>query len=66
MLTFQDGRGLQDLLLDPGVLPADGCQELQDQLGALGLPSSRFTAATHRKQFLFPPQTIDDLSSDKV
>lgn len=45
-LTFQDRRGLKDLLLDPGVLPADGCQELQDELGALGLPGSRLAAAS--------------------
>lgn len=44
--TFQDGRGLQDLLLDPGVLTADGGEELQDQLRALRLPSTRLTAET--------------------
>lgn len=38
--TFQDGGGLQDLLLDPGVLSADGRKELQDQLCALRLASS--------------------------
>lgn len=43
--TFQDGGGFQHLLLDPRVLPADGRQELQDQLGALGLPCPRLPAA---------------------
>lgn len=46
MLTFEDRRGFQDLLLYPGVLPADGSEELQNQLCALSLPSSRLTAAS--------------------
>lgn len=48
-LTFQNGCGLQDLLLYPGVLAADGCQELQDQLGALRLSSSRLAAGTRNR-----------------
>ena len=36
--TLQYGVGVQDLLLYPGVFPTDGCQVLQDQLGALSLP----------------------------
>ena len=38
--TFQNGISLEDLLLDPGVLPADGGQVLQDQLGGLRLPGA--------------------------
>ena len=36
--TLQYGVGVQDLLLNPGVFPTDGCQVLEDQLGALSLP----------------------------
>lgn len=43
--TFQDGGGFQHLLLNPGVLPAYGRQELQDQLGALGLSCPRLPTA---------------------
>lgn len=46
-LTFEDWRGLQHLLLDPGVLAAYSCQELQDQLCALRLSSSRLPTVTH-------------------
>lgn len=42
-LTLKDGVGFQHLLFDPGVLPTDGSQKLQDQLGALRLPCSRLT-----------------------
>lgn len=42
--TLQDGVGLQDLLLDPGVLTADGRQKLKDQFGALSLSRSRLAA----------------------
>ena len=38
--TFQNGISLEDLLLDPRVLPADGGQVLQDQLGGLRLPGA--------------------------
>lgn len=44
-LTFQNGICLQDLLLNPGVLPTDRCQELQNQFCAFCLPRSRFTTA---------------------
>lgn len=44
-LTFQDGVGLQDLLLDPRVLAADCGQELKDELRGLSLPSARLTTA---------------------
>ena len=47
--TFHDGVSLEDLLLDPRVLTADGRQELQDQFGALRLSSTRLTAATSNK-----------------
>ena len=43
--TFEDGVGLEDLLLDPRVLPADGRQELQDQLRALRLAGTRLATA---------------------
>lgn len=41
--TLQDGVGLQNLLLYPGVLTTDGCQELKDQFGAFSLSCSRLT-----------------------
>lgn len=41
MLTFQDGIGLEDLLLDPRVLARDGGQVLEDELGRLGLAGPR-------------------------
>lgn len=44
-LTFQNGICLQDLLLNPGVLTADRCQELQNQFCALCLPCSGLTTA---------------------
>lgn len=47
--TLQDGVGLQDLLLDPGVLTTDGRQKLKDQFGALGLSRSRLPAG-HQTQ----------------
>lgn len=47
-LTFQDRRGLQDLLLNPGVLTTDGCEELQNQFCALSLPSSGLTTVSQR------------------
>ena len=43
--TFEDGVGLEDLLLDPRVLPADGRQELQDQLRALRLAGAGLATA---------------------
>ena len=43
--TFEDGVGFEDLLLDPRVLPADGRQELQDQLRALRLAGTRLATA---------------------
>lgn len=49
--TFQDRVGLQNLLLYPGVLTTDGCQELKDQFGAFSLSCSRLTTEhkhTHR------------------
>lgn len=48
--TFKDGVCLEHLLFNPGVLTTDGCQELQDQFGALSLSCSRFTASIE------PPQ----------
>ena len=42
--TFQDRVGLQYLLLNPGVLATDCCQELQYELGGLCLPSSTLSA----------------------
>lgn len=47
--TLQDGVGLQDLLLNPGVLTTDGGQKLKDQFGALSLSRSRLTAG-HQTQ----------------
>lgn len=44
-LTFQNGVGLQDLLLDPRVLSADCGQELKDELRGLGLPGPRLATA---------------------
>lgn len=41
--TFHDRIGLQNLLFNPRMLAADGCKELQDQLGALRLSSSGFS-----------------------
>ena len=38
--TFHDGVRLQNLLLNPGMLPTDGRQELQDKLRGLCLPCS--------------------------
>jgi hypothetical protein len=35
------GTGLENLLLDPRVLPRSGGQELQQQLGGLGLACTR-------------------------
>lgn len=46
--TLQDGVGLQDLLLNPGVLTTDGRQKLKDQFGALSLSSSRL-ATEHQR-----------------
>ena len=47
--TFHDGVRLQDLLLYPRVLAADGGEELQDQLRALRLPSSRLATDTQHR-----------------
>ena len=41
--TLQYRIGVQDLLLYPGVFPTDGCQVLEDQLGALCLPRPRLS-----------------------
>jgi hypothetical protein len=37
----QRGTGLEDLLLDPRVLPRGGGQKLEQQLGGLGLACAR-------------------------
>ena len=42
--SLKDRVCFEDLLLDPGVLPADGGQVLEDQLGALRLPGPRLPA----------------------
>lgn len=51
--TFKDGVCLKDLLFNPRVLTTDGCQELQDQFGALSLSCSRFTTGIE------PPQNTN-------
>lgn len=48
LLTFQDGVGFQDLLLNPRMLAADGGQELQDELGGLCFPCPRLATAKRR------------------
>ncbi|KAG9343475.1 hypothetical protein JZ751_013641 [Albula glossodonta] len=43
-----DGVSFQDLLLNPGVLTAHCCQELQHQLGVLRLPCTGFSTGRER------------------
>lgn len=52
-LTLKDRVGFQHLLFDPGMLPTDGSQKLQDQLSALSLPCSRLTTAKLNVQVNF-------------
>lgn len=40
--TFHNWIGLQDLLLDPRMLPTDGRKKLQNQLRGFSLSSSTF------------------------
>ena len=54
-LTFQDGVGLQDLLLDPRMLATDRGEELKDKLGGLGLPGPRLATAGEFREMR--PQT---------
>ncbi len=49
MTTFQNGIGLQNLLLNPRVLATDGRQVLQDQLGALRFSGSRLTTEQSKR-----------------
>lgn len=58
-LTLKDRVGFQHLLFDPGVLPTDGSQKLQDQFGALRLSGSRLTTAKVRIQVNFYDQVKD-------
>ena len=44
LLTLQDRIGVEDLLLNPGVFAAAGCEVLEDQLGALRLAGPGLSA----------------------
>ena len=63
-VTFQDGVGLEDLLLDPGVLAGDGCQVLEDELGRLGLAGARLAGDDDALVLSGPPHQRVAVVSD--